>query len=205
MRRATLFAAIVASAPLARIEAQDPLPVRSGDLVRILHTCAMKERQRMTIDCTGGRVLFPVAFSAIVETILRDTLLLAAGAGGIPVAVPLSRIDQVDIRRRGSAWGKGAKIGGTLGGVLGAVGMIAFVSTFCLFDCPADPTGGELLSAAVLGAVGGGLTGGLLGALIAAPFPNPIWKTVYRRQPTVKVSIRKMRDSGFGLGASVRF
>ncbi len=187
MRHATILIAILAFVPLTSTTAQERPPVKPGAQIRVTAPSAL----------VVGTVVSWESGQLVVDA-LRGT---RTGT----LTFPVDSIIKLDIRRRGSAWGKGAKIGGALGGVLGTVGLIALVSTFCLFDCPADPTGGELLSAAVLGAVGGGLAGGVLGALIAAPFPNPSWQTVYRAQPTVKVSVGKARDGGFGLGASVRF
>jgi hypothetical protein len=169
--------------------------------MRLTHTCALAVGGRL--DCSDAQVRFPQVTTGTVRGVQGDTLVFTPWPGGASVSVPLASVNQIEIQKRGSAWTRGALVGSIVGGLAGMISAVVFVSEFCLFDCPADPTGGEVLQAAALGGGVGAAGGFVLGALIAAPFSKRSWSTVYDGPPTLGLGVSLGQRNDYRLTATV--
>ena len=221
MRRATLLVALLVSTPLTSIAAQETLPVRVGDRVRV--TAPGVNSGAVTVVAVGN-----------------DTLVL--GRDVSTWGIPIASVTRLEVSRGRGLSGQGAGIGAALGGgfllyasgdpVAGALGaglgallgssprtrkvagiglLIGALSGAFIGLASGDdpPCSGWFCwrftaeEKAALGAVGLGGLGGVIGLIAGAASSGERWEEVPLNR--LRVSVAPQRDGRFGLGASVRF
>jgi len=157
MARCLLAAAAMLPAPV-RMAAQAPAGVTVGDSVRV-----------------AAPALGPGIRGELVAT-RGDTLLVRRYAATL--AVPMSQVERVDVRRRRSALrglGRGVAYGAPLGlaaGFLLGVAVHGGGNPDCADDCD---------QALTVGAASGLAMGTVLGAIIGASSPGSRWERRYSR------------------------
>ena len=171
--------AVLAVAPLTRVTAQEPPPVKVGDRVRV--TAA-----ELNIREFEGRL----------RRLYKDSVVVRPEYGGAPpVVILLTSLTRLEVRRRKSRADAGAGYGALAGAAIG-VGSAAML---CSSEDCEEYTGAVYL---VLGG-GGTLAGLLIGSIVGALIKTERWEEVPLDQ--LRVSFVPQRDGRFGLGLSVRF
>ena len=201
MRHATILVAILAFVPLTSATAQDSLPVRAGDRVRVTGP----EPCPPNTLCVGPR---PVRRrTGVFVAYERDTLMLSGGPRSDQLAVPLTSITKLEVHRGQQPRGHTAlrAVGGLVSvaalgaAMVGGIGLIVH-ATFNPFD--KDLSELELEKDMLRFAVIGGALG-MIGGILGARMLVDRWEEVPLDR--LRVNLGPQRDGRFGLGASVRF
>lgn len=158
MRHAAFFLSLLLSTPPAYATAQESLPVRPGDRVRVT-----------AFGLVGGRSV------ATFLSLQSDTFLLQRGQQEAPLVVPLSSVTRFEVSRgQRSKWAEGLGIGFFVGAIVGAV--VGYASGL--------PASRDLPSGQAA-AVGAGLLsvpGALVGLAIGANTKGDRWEEVPARR-----------------------
>ncbi len=177
MRHATILVAILAFVPLVSATAQDSLPVRAGDRVRVT-------APDLGIRKQAGR------FAAL----RADTLVVAVADS--TMTLPVASMTRLEVSRgQKSRAGQGAGIGLLGGGLLGFL-----ISRNCTEGTGFIDTRRACIQ---ISTVGGAVVGTLLGLAVGAVIMTDRWQEVPLDR--VRVSFGPQRDGRLGVGASVRF
>jgi hypothetical protein len=175
-RTALLLPLLSALAPLAHLAAQDTLPLTPGARVRV-----------SAPDLIGRR-----AVTASVVALRRDTLVLRpVDSGAATWAVPLGRLERLEVSRGRRSRATGAVIGFFAGALAGAVYGAAGHPGLAHTDIPEE---GE---AAIYAGVAG-----LLGAGVGAALGGERWARV--RLPG-RLNVAPHWRGGFALSARLAF
>ena len=179
MRPITFLVAVLAVAPLTRLIAQEPPPVKVGDRVRV--------------TAPHEDIFRDIGTLARIDA---DTLVVGARA------IAVEWVTRLEVSRgQKSRVGRGAVVGGLIGGAIGLGLAIAWVANDCEF---ADTSGcGSEVGIIAAGAAIVGLPGAGIGAAIGAVQRTDRWEEVPLDR--LRVSFAPQRDGRFGLGLSVRF
>ena len=182
MRPITFLVAVLAVVPFNAVTAQDSLPVKPGDRVRVTHNCVA--RARGSLRCRKDTGSF--------HGVSRDTLALLGGFG-----TPINSITKLEVSRgRKSNAVKGALLGGIPTGLI----IGGLVAALCASPDIGCSNGLGLVAAGFgVGFVGGAFIGGVIGALST----TDRWEEVPLDQ--LRVSFVPQRDGRFRLGLSVGF
>ena len=172
--------AVLAFAPLTRVTAQEPPPVKVGDRVRV----------------TAPGLGVPNR-DGILRLLDADSLVMRPEYGGPSrLVIPLASLTRFEVHRGGKSHvGAGAGYGALAGAVIG-VGSAAIL---CSSNGCAEYTGAVYL---VLGG-GGTLAGLLIGSIVGALIKTDRWEEI--PLDCLRVSLGPQRDGRFGLELSVRF
>ncbi len=190
MRPSPFLLLILAVAPLTRVTAQDPLPIKVGDLVRV------------TAPALGLRTQL-----GTVVGMPPDSLVLGELPPGHTVAelrIPLASLTWLRVERvrhsRATKVGAvtGFVVGGATGAVIGAIHKACIPTFDTAIGCEDSPAFGAVLYGLAGAAVGAGL-----GVIVGALIKTKRWEDVPLDQ--LRVSFVPQRDGRFGLGLSVRF
>ncbi len=178
MRHTTILVAILAFVPLASATAQDSLPVRAGDRVRVT-------APDLGIRKQAGR------FAA-----LRADAMVVAVADST-MTFPVASMTRLEVSRgQTSRMGPGAGIGLLGGGLLGYL----ISSGSCSGERFLIRTQETCIRVST---VGGAVVGTFLGLAVGAVIMTDRWQEVPLDR--VRVSFGPLRDGRLGVGASVRF
>ena len=174
--------AVLAFAPLTRVTAQEPPPVKVGDRVRV----------------TAPGLGVPNR-DGILRLLDADSLVMRPEYGGPSrLVIPLASLTRFEVHRGGKSHvGAGAGYGALAGAVIG-VGSAAILCSNATFGC-AEFTGGVYL---VLGG-GGAVAGLLIGSIVGALITTERWEEIPLDR--LRLQVAPQRDGRFGLGLSVRF
>ena len=178
--------AVLAFAPLTRVTAQEPPPVKVGDRVRV------------TVPDMGVRNR-----DGTLQLLDADSLVMRPNGGPSRLVIPLASLTRFEVHRgEKSQTGKGAGIGFAIGAVGGIVFGVAASE-----GLKGSRTGicdeGCIPAAVAVGVVGFGGVGALLGALVGSSFKTDRWEEISLDQ--IRVSFVPQRDGRFAFGLSVRF
>ncbi len=178
MHRATILVAILAFVPFAIATAQDSLPVRAGDRVRVT-------APDLGIRKQAGRF----------EALRADTMVVAVADS--TMTFPVAFVTRLEVSRgQKSRAGQGAGIGLVGGGLLGFL----ISSGTCSGESFLIRTREACIRVST---VGGAVVGTFLGLAVGAVIMTDRWQEVPLDR--VRVSFGPQRDGRLGVGASVRF
>ncbi len=168
---------LLAAAPFSLGNAQDSLPVRVGDRVRVTAPAFDIDKYDGTLRASAD------------DTLIVDSLRMA-----------LASVTRLDVYQgRTGNMGKGALIG-TLIGVPTGLAFGVFYQQAC---SNSSDIGQTCLGIVPLGAVALGVTGALIGGTIGALIKHDRWEEVPLDQ--LGVSFLPQRDGRFAFSLSVRF
>ena len=184
MRPITFFVAVLAVAPLTRVTAQEPPPVKVGDRVRVSHDCTYRGTRKRCQEDRGT-----------VDAVKADSIVLSAKKDQSRMVILIASVTRLRVvrGRRGHLLA-GAGVGAAVGA---AAGLIAISPEG---TCTGSGNYGELCALAVAVSIGAGAA---LGALVGALVRTERWVPVPLDQ--LRVSFAPQRDGRFAFGLSVRF
>ena len=170
-RASVVFACCVLSVPCAVVEGQTGVGLHAGQTVRV----RLADGQRFEARLVG------VDSSPLVLRFAQS-----------PQGVPISSIDSLWLRRRGTA--RGAIIGGIV------VGGASFALAAVVCTALGEGTGCDAWGTVVAFSVAGASVGALLGAGMGSLFPR--WQRVDPQRVTISLGVGNL---GLRAGARIRF
>ena len=169
--------AVLAFAPLTRVTAQEPPPVKVGDRVRV----------------TAPGLGVP-SRDGTLRLLDADSLVMRPNGGRSRLVIPLASVTRFEVHR-------GRKSRAPIGALVGALALGAYgfaIGDDSGLDCAEGPCIGRGPVAAT-----GAVAGLLLGAVIGALIKTDRWEEVPLDQ--LRVTFVPQRDGRFAFGLSLRF